>query len=260
MNCGKTLPDDAKFCKFCGTPQDAVSPVGSTSTLNGITTDSLLKRAEIMLMDGNFSDAREKCDNVLDADPTNAKAYLFKLMAALRVQRQDDLANCSQPFNNNNFYLKALQFGDEETKTKLVGYIDHINERNRMEYLKGTYSKADLIMANASTKDDYYQAIELYKSISDYEDSNERVKECLRKIEEIKAEEIERERIQIEKEATRKRIAKEKAKKLSIIFSILALLIAIAIIIPTVIIPRLKMNKVEKLIEAGDYDSANINS
>lgn len=31
MYCGQTLPDGARFCKFCGTPQDAVAPVGTDS-------------------------------------------------------------------------------------------------------------------------------------------------------------------------------------------------------------------------------------
>ena len=35
MNCGQTLPEGAKFCKFCGTPQDAVAPAATTpSTIN----------------------------------------------------------------------------------------------------------------------------------------------------------------------------------------------------------------------------------
>lgn len=35
MNCGQTLPDGAKFCKFCGTPQDAIAPAATTpSTIN----------------------------------------------------------------------------------------------------------------------------------------------------------------------------------------------------------------------------------
>lgn len=31
MYCGQTLPDGARFCKFCGTPQDAVAPVGTAN-------------------------------------------------------------------------------------------------------------------------------------------------------------------------------------------------------------------------------------
>lgn len=35
MYCGQTLPDGARFCKFCGTPQDAIAPAATApSTIN----------------------------------------------------------------------------------------------------------------------------------------------------------------------------------------------------------------------------------
>lgn len=52
----------------------------------------LLKRAFIFLEDGNWKDADEYCERVLDIDPENAQAYLGKLMAELKVHKQDDLA------------------------------------------------------------------------------------------------------------------------------------------------------------------------
>ena len=197
MNCGQTLPDGAKFCMSCGTPQGAVSPTVSTGSetlnlygshtfvpamcpncnahmkvdssskiarcdncgteclvqdaikaltvrgnvqvgnatinVNGANTESLLKRAEIMLADGDFQGAMEKCDSVLDSDPTNAQAYIVMLMAILNVRREDDLANCQLPFDHNKFYQKAMQFGDEQTKAKLVRYIEIINGRIEAE-------------------------------------------------------------------------------------------------------------------------------
>ena len=41
MNCGQTLPDGAKFCKFCGTPQDDVSP--ATTAPSAINLDQSTK-------------------------------------------------------------------------------------------------------------------------------------------------------------------------------------------------------------------------
>ncbi len=199
MNCGQMLPDGAKFCMSCGTPQGAVAPTVSTGSetlnlngshtfvpamcpncnahmkvdssskiarcdncgteclvqdaikaltirgnvqvgnatinVNGANTESLLKRAEIMLADGDFQGAMEKCDAVLDSDPTNAQAYIVMLMAILNVRREDDLAKCELPFDHNKYYQKALEFGDEQTKAKLVGYIDTIKARIKAELL-----------------------------------------------------------------------------------------------------------------------------
>lgn len=316
MNCGKTLPDGAKFCKFCGTPQDAVAPTApsnsesinldgshtfvpamcpncnahmkvdssskiarcdncgteclvqdaikalnvrgnvqvgnATINVNGTNTESLLKRTEIMLADGDFLGAREKCDIILDSDPTNAKAYIAMLMAVLNVRRQDDLANCRQPFDNNNYYLKAMQFGDEKTKAKLSGYIEQINKRKVIEYYTEIYNQALWLMKTASTEADYSHAIGVFKSIPVFKDSNEKINECIRRIEEIKAAAIERK----EREAEKSRIAEEKAGRLNKFLIIALLILVIIVLIPLVIIPALKLNKAKRLMKNGDYDSA----
>lgn len=88
----------------------------------------LLKRAFMFLEDGNWTEADAYCEKVLDQDPENAQAYLGKLMAELRVHRQEDLKNCKEPFNNNNNYQKAVRFGDDKMADMLNGIIDHINE------------------------------------------------------------------------------------------------------------------------------------
>ena len=67
----------------------------------------LLKRAFIFLEDGNWKDADEYCERVLDLDPECAMAYLGKLMAELKVNKQDDLAKLEIPFNENDNYKKS---------------------------------------------------------------------------------------------------------------------------------------------------------
>ncbi len=193
MNCGQQLPDGAKYCLQCGTPQGAVSPtvttqaetinldgmhtfvpalcpscgahmkvdssakathcdscgteclvqdaikaltvrgnvqVGSaTINVSGTNTDSLLQRVEIMLGDGDFLGAMIKCDTILDSDPTNGKAYFYMLMSQLRCRRRNDLTAQKTPFDGNQYYLKAMQYGDPELKNELQGYINVINAR-----------------------------------------------------------------------------------------------------------------------------------
>ncbi|MBO4901487.1 MAG: toll/interleukin-1 receptor domain-containing protein [Lachnospiraceae bacterium] len=89
----------------------------------------LLKRAFMFLDDSNWKEADAYCEKILDQDPENAQAYLGKLMAELRVRRQEDLKNRKKPFDNSNNYQKAVRFGDKSTADMLTGYIDHINER-----------------------------------------------------------------------------------------------------------------------------------
>ena len=194
MYCGQQLPDGARFCLQCGTPQGAVSPTGTTQAetinldgahkfvpamcpncnahmkvdsslkiarcdscgteclvqdainaltvkgnvqvgsatinVNGTNTDSLLQRVEIMLADGDFSGAMSKCDTILDSDPTNGKVYFYMLMSSLNCRNRNDLASKTRPFDGNQYYLKAMQYGDPELKNELQGYINAINARN----------------------------------------------------------------------------------------------------------------------------------
>ncbi len=193
MNCGQQLPDGAKFCLNCGTPQGALSPTGTTqaetinldgmhtfvpamcpncnahlkvdqstktarcdncgteclvqdaiktltvkgnvqvgnATINvsGINTDVLLQRVEIVLSDGDFKGAMEKCNTVLDSDPTNGNAYFFMLLADLRCKHSTELANQENPFEGNPYYKKAMQYGDNKIQTELMGYISIIKKR-----------------------------------------------------------------------------------------------------------------------------------
>ena len=167
INCGQELPDVAKFCLYCGTPQGEVSSplsnhetinlndnrsfvpamcpncsahmkvdsssklarcescgteclvqdaikmltvrgdvrVGSaTINVNGMNTESLLQRVGIMLADGDFDGAAEKCDTILDLDPKNGEAYLYMLMIDLKCKRKDDLLRLDGPYNKNLYY------------------------------------------------------------------------------------------------------------------------------------------------------------
>ena len=186
MNCGQQLPDGAKYCLQCGTPQGAVSPIGTTqaetinldgmhtfvpalcpncsahmkvdssakvarcnscgteclvqdaikaltvrgnvqvgsATINvsGTNTDSLLQRVEILLGDGDFGGAMSKCDTILDSDPTNGKVYFYMLMSNLNCRNRNDLASQTRPFDGNQYYIKAMQYGDPELKNELQGY------------------------------------------------------------------------------------------------------------------------------------------
>lgn len=193
MNCGQQLPDGAKYCLQCGTPQGAVSPTGTTqaetinldgmhtfvpalcpncsahmkvdssakvahcdscgteclvqdaikaltvrgnvqvgsATINvsGTNTDSLLQRVEIMLRDGDFGGAMSKCDTILDSDPTDGRVYLYMLMSNLNCRKRSDLTAQQAPFDGNQYYLKAMQYGDPELKNELQGYINVIIQR-----------------------------------------------------------------------------------------------------------------------------------
>lgn len=184
MHCGQQLPEGAKFCKYCGTPQGSVSPTGITRTeminldgthtfvpamcpncnahmkvdtsskvarcdscgteclvqdaiktltiyVSSTNTDSLLQRVEIMLGDGDFDGAMSKCDTILDFNPTNGKVYYYMLLANLKCKNKSDLANQPSAFDNNQYYIKAIQYGDDNLKSELLGYTSVLSTRDK---------------------------------------------------------------------------------------------------------------------------------
>lgn len=86
-------------------------------------TDALLKRAELFLSSGEWSSADAYCEKVLDTDPENSWAYMYKLCAELRVEYRD-LSNCKVPLDSARSYKNAIRFADNAT-------IEHITTLNR---------------------------------------------------------------------------------------------------------------------------------
>lgn len=97
----------------------------------------------------------------------------------------------------------------------------------------------------------YEEAINVFRTISSWKDSDEQIYACQKKIEEIKAKE-EADRLEVERKAEERRIAAEKAAKkrkkaFAIGTPIVAACIAFVIVLTTVIIPTAKYNRaVEK--------------
>ena len=143
----------------------------------------LLKRAFMFLEDGDWPKADEFCEQVLNQDPENAQAYLGKLMAELRVKKQDSLKNCAEPFNDSNNYQKVVRFADEQLRTALTGYIEYINTRNENARLDSIYTRAKNAMSAANTESTYKEAAHLFESISEYQDSSALAQSCYEKAE-----------------------------------------------------------------------------
>ncbi len=177
----------------------------------------LLKRAFMFLEDGEFDRADEFCEQVLNQDPENAQAYLVKLMVDLYVNRREDLAACDESFEDNNYYQRAVQFGDDKLKSELNGYILQIQERNLekaeearkeklydrcMEIFKGTVWP---------TLKNWEAALGGFEDLGDYKDSPQRVKDCIQNIEEVKRI-IEETRLKEARKAEEEKLKKERAR------------------------------------------------
>ena len=153
----------------------------------------LLKRVLLFLEDGDWNSADEYCEKVLDIEPENAGAYLGKLMAELRVRRQDALKDQAEPFDNRSNFQKAVRFADGELKATLNAYIEYINARNMKAKEAAEDARKDAILATGKAMMmgevvlNYEAAIKQFSAIPGWKDADEMVYICQKKIEEIKA-------------------------------------------------------------------------
>ena len=153
-------------------------------------TAPLLKRAFIFLEDGDWSSADEYCERVLDLDPENAQAYLGKLMAELRVRKQEQLADCDEPFDDRDNFRKVIRFGDKALCATLEGYINQIEQRNEEARLSGLYTSAKRHMDAAHSEADYKRVAGEFAAISQYRDAGELRTNCLNRAEECRKDSI----------------------------------------------------------------------
>ena len=144
-----------------------------------VNVEPLLERAFMFLEDGDWGEANEYCEKVLDQDPKNARAYLGKLMAECRACRMEDLQNCEQPFDGNGNYNKILRFAEPKLIETLKGYIAHINERNENARLTGIYNRAVSAMNEANSENEYKGAAEIFKTVPGFKDADSLVEKCL---------------------------------------------------------------------------------
>lgn len=137
-----------------------------------VNVEPLLERAFMFLEDGDWGEANEYCEKVLDQDPKNARAYLGKLMAECRACRLEDLQNCEQPFDDSGNYNKVLRFADSKLAETLKDCNSYI-----------IYKGAVNAMAAADSENEYKAAAKIFKSIPGFKDADNLVEKCLDKAE-----------------------------------------------------------------------------
>ena len=153
--------------------------------VNNVTP--LLERAFMFLEDGDFARADEFCEQVLNLDPKNGRAYLGKLMAQLQVRREADLKHQPQPFDGNGNYQKVLRFGNDALKAQLRGDIEYINNRNERARQKEIFDQASEVLEKATTVSQCMDARRRFGFIPEFDGVPGMLQECDAKAEAINA-------------------------------------------------------------------------
>jgi tetratricopeptide (TPR) repeat protein len=178
------------------------------TTPSAPSVESLLKRGNVYLKDGEFDSAGEYFDRVLDIDPECAKAYLGLLMVETKISDTSALSTVSKPLTEYGNYKRALRFADDEFRTVLERFCVQIpvavvntsqfnelvsdackeltvkseeNQSNKEE----SYNYAVALMRKAqndNSHDSYQVALIEFEKLSGFKDSNIRAVQCRRKM------------------------------------------------------------------------------
>jgi hypothetical protein len=115
--------------------------------------ESLLKRGNILLEDGEFNSATELFNRILDIDPENSKAYLGLLMAETKVTEPSALTTIGKSLTEYSNYKRALRFADGEQRKVL----EKLGEQSPTYSINGAISTSQfntLVSAACGEQDD----------------------------------------------------------------------------------------------------------
>lgn len=106
------------------------------SSPQSATVDSMLKRAFLYLEDGEWKDATDYCNRVLDIDPESAEAYVGLLLVDLKLKTEKSLALMTVDFAENKNYSKAIRFASPNRAAIIESYrksvLANIEEKRRI--------------------------------------------------------------------------------------------------------------------------------
>lgn len=159
----------------------------NNSTLNtdfAANENSLLRRVEIFLEDGEFDRADEYCEKVLDMNVENGTAYFYKLLAKLRLNSKDQLTDVRKPFDDLPEYSKIMRFGSTEQKNEVsslnAAIVSEIEEKRKQTFYDRAVSLMDSTDITTLT-----EAYSIFKNLGEFGNSKELLSGCEEKIERI---------------------------------------------------------------------------
>ena len=156
--------------------------VGSQQMASGNESiDNLMRRARLFLEDGDWASATEYLDRVLDEDAEYAPAYVGKVLVALQLHKEEDLASCPVFFEKSPNWQKAIRFSSDEERKTYTALLDQAGEYRENQRKGGIYQEAKRKLLNATTPKECAEACDIFASIIGYQDAEEQQKACIEK-------------------------------------------------------------------------------
>ena len=147
---------------------------------------SLIGRAFMALEDSEWEKADDFCEQALNQDFQNARAYLGKLMAEMRICRESDLPRSALPLEKSGNYQKALRFADEALKKQLTDANDAVKQRKAQAEMQKTYQLAMAQLHDAATVEEVCHIRAQVEKLHGYADAAKGISACDAKIETLR--------------------------------------------------------------------------
>lgn len=253
--CGKELPEsEIFFCPFCGAKLG--TEIASQEADLRPNVSAVLRRAEMALAERQFDRVHAFCEKVLNEDAECAEAYLYHLLADLRITDRALLANAPSFFDKNPNYKKAFRYGDQALREELLGALYAIDARRAEEARKRKYDEACALLAKAEDIPTCRRAEAMLVSLGTYLDSAEVAEACRARVrvlygawEELK----EKKKI----EAKERRAKQKRAAIISLAALVLALILtAVYLFVFRTAVPNGMREDALSMMAEGDYDGA----
>lgn len=136
----------------------------------GTGVEQALKRATFFLEDGDWNSASAYFEKALDLQPECAEAYVGKLMLEYGIKKREELSRQTKPFTNNECYIRALRFADDDLKKELEKYGKEANQH--------IYESLEAEFKKASTEKDFDEIIEKARALSYFEGIDKFIEDC----------------------------------------------------------------------------------
>ena len=140
------------------------------SLYRGNPIEPLIKRIQIFLEDSDFAKADEYCEKILNTDPENAKAYLYKCMAAEGARNEQELLRAGSRIRENKDFQKALRFAADEEKAELEQILKDAVECEKEQ----KYTRACELSADEENIKNICDAYCCFRDLGDYRDAQDR--------------------------------------------------------------------------------------
>lgn len=139
----------------------SAQPASAAGVAPGI--GSLMDRTYLFMEDGDFDNAAEYLNRVLDIDPKFASAYVAKVCVAFRLRREVELAETTFQYEDNADWQKAMRFANPQQKAVYENYAAKVKERTERQIRDYAYDCAMEMAVNP-----YANKNKLDKEFSDY--------------------------------------------------------------------------------------------